>query len=384
MGDACLFFGQKMEKYIKVQKCFEENKCTLLTTFEEFEEARKTVRINYFEYVRVRFIASCTHESSVVFTNFKLRKTGIVCKECVKQKSVEKKDTNGALTEYNAIKILEGFLTDYEVIRTKEGCKADLGIKLKSAKSDELWIPVQVKATNELCHGIYSFRLCKNSYKNMLIFCVCISEKKIWIIPFNDLNVTTNISISLKSKYNKYIIDNTQISKHITSYLNQVTLLDLDTIMLPISKLQQREQMYIRKREKYVPFLEYIYPEIQGSVVDFICNGLNCQEKVVGFDKNRNRFHVDLCSVNGKVRGKLQRRAYRLGENKFYWLHSSVDDRFWIVPEMILYEYGYISKEDETKNRKQLRFKTDSNWIHEYEYDYKNINTEKIMKLFTL
>ena len=77
-----------MEKYIKVQKCFEENKCTLLTTFEEFEETRKTVSKNYFEYVRVRFIASCTHESSVVFTNFKLRKTGIVCKECVKQKSV--------------------------------------------------------------------------------------------------------------------------------------------------------------------------------------------------------------------------------------------------------------------------------------------------------
>jgi hypothetical protein len=373
-----------MEKYIKVQKCFEENKCTLLTTFEEFEEARKTVSKNYFEYVRVRFIASCTHESSVVFTNFKLRKTGIICKECVKQKSVAHKDTNGALTEYNAIKILEGILTDYEVIRTKEGCKADLGIKLKSAKSDELWIPVQVKATNELCHGMYSFRLCKNDYKNMLIFCVCISEKKIWIIPFNDLNVTTNISISLKSKYNKYIIDNTQISKHITSYLNRVILLDLDTIMLPISKLQQREQMYIRKREKYLPFLEYIYPEIQGTVVDFICNGLNCQEKVVGFNTNRNRFHVDLCSANGKVKGKLQRRAYRLCENKFYWLHSSVDDRFWIVPEMILYEHGYISKEDETKNRKQLRFKTDSNWIHEYEYDYKNINTEKIMKLFTL
>jgi hypothetical protein len=373
-----------MEKYIRVQKCFEENKCTLLTTFEEFEEARKTVRINYFEYVRVRFIASCKHESSVVFTNFKLRKTGIRCRNCVIQKSVEKKDTNGALTEHNGIKVLEEYLSEYDVVRTKEGCKADLAIKLKSAKSDDLWIPVQVKTTNEICHGMYSFRFKKNAYKNMLIFCVCISEKKIWIMPFNELDITANINISLASKYNKYLIDNAIMKKYITGYLNQVTLLDLDTIMMPLSELQQREQEYVRKREKYVPFLEYIYPEIQGTVVDFICNGLNCQEKVVGFDKNRKRFHVDLCSNNGKENGKPQRRLYRLVENKFYWLHSSVDDLFWIIPEIILYEHGYISKENETKNRKQLLFKSEKHWIHEYEYNYNKIDTEKIMKLFTL
>ena len=87
---------------------------------------------------------------------------------------------------------------------------------------------------------------------------------------------------------------------------------------------------------------------------------------------------------NGKVKGKLQRRSYRIGENKFYWLHSSIDDRFWIIPEIILYEHGYISKADETKKRKQLVFKSETHWIREYEYDYNKIDTEKIMKLFTL
>ena len=64
-----------MENYNKVKDCFEKNNCTLLTTLEEFEELRKSVRINYYQFVRVRFIGECLHESSVVFTNFILRRT---------------------------------------------------------------------------------------------------------------------------------------------------------------------------------------------------------------------------------------------------------------------------------------------------------------------
>jgi len=51
-----------MENYTKVKTRFEEEKCILLTTFEEFEESRKTVIGQSYQYVRVRFIGTCSHE----------------------------------------------------------------------------------------------------------------------------------------------------------------------------------------------------------------------------------------------------------------------------------------------------------------------------------
>ena len=105
-----------MENYNKVKACFEENQCVLLTTFEDFEEKRKNVLKNYYQYVRVEFIGQCSHQSSVVFTNFYLRKTGIRCKECVKQTisadlRVRSKHANEI--ESDGIKIIEEYLSDY-------------------------------------------------------------------------------------------------------------------------------------------------------------------------------------------------------------------------------------------------------------------------------
>jgi hypothetical protein len=110
-----------MENYQIVKKCIEENECVLLTTFEEFEEMRKTVLYQYYQYVRVKITGSCSHESSVVFTNFKLRMTGKRCITCIRneQKETLKKNKNANEIEYEGIKLLEEYLSvQYEVIRT--------------------------------------------------------------------------------------------------------------------------------------------------------------------------------------------------------------------------------------------------------------------------
>jgi hypothetical protein len=62
-----------MENYHKVKLRFEENGCILLTTFEEFEELREKVLKKSYQFVRVRFIGTCSHESDVVYTNFNIR-----------------------------------------------------------------------------------------------------------------------------------------------------------------------------------------------------------------------------------------------------------------------------------------------------------------------
>ena len=375
-----------MDNYNKVKLCFDKNNCTLITTFEEFEELRKNVLKQSYHFVRVRFIGICSHESSVVFTNFNLRKTGMNCKACTKKNSVEfgKHKNNTNETESNAITIIEEYLTPhYEVIRTKEGCLADIAIR---KKLEEQWIPVQVKSTMKKSHGMYSFGFNHNHYKNMLLICVCISEKKIWIIPYNQIDITSKLNISIRSKYNKYLVDLNTVFNTIDSYRSEFVCLELDIILLPITSLQQREQLYVKKRENYLPFLEYKYPSIQNTCVDVIVNGKNVQEKVLGYDDTKKGLYCGFSANNGRKDGKRCNRCYRLGENEYYWLHSSIDNRFWIIPEQILYDKGYLSKQDETMPRKMLWFKSENNitkkWLNSYEYNYDTINKEEILKMF--
>ena len=375
-----------MDNYDKVKLCFSKNNCTLITTFEEFEELRKDVLKQSYHFVRVRFIGICLHESSVVFTNFNIRKTGMNCKACTKKNSIElrKHINNTNEIESDGILIIEEYLTpQYEIIRTKEGCLADLAIR---KKSEDKWIPVQVKTTIQKSHGMYSFGFNHNHYKNMLLICVCISEKKIWIIPYNELSITSKLNISIKSKYNKYVVDSNNVFDMIDRARSKIICLQLDIILLPITSLQQREQLYVRKREQRVPFLEYKYPLIQNTCVDVIVNGKNVQEKVLGYDELKKGLYCGFSKNNGIKDGKRCYRCYRLGENEYYWLHSSIDNRFWIIPELILYNKGYLSKKDETMPKKMLWFKSENNinkeWLVEYEYNYDIIDKEAILKCF--
>ncbi len=82
-------------------------------------------------------------------------------------------------------------------------------------------------------------------------------------------------------------------------------------------------------------------------------------------------------------------RTYKLGENDYYWIHSSIDDRFWIIPEIELYNRDYLSDSDKISNSKSIRIIVNHNnkygakeWIKDYEYNYLNVNKEKLIKLF--
>jgi len=376
-----------MENYEKVKLCFDENDCTLLTSFEEFEELRKTVLKTWYQFVRVKFIGVCSHESSVVFTNFNLRKTGKTCKACVirENKVLLKKNINVNYIEYEGIKLIEEYLSPfYEVIRMKEGCLADMAIRKKGDHEDK-WIPIQAKSTMSLSHGMYSFTV-YNIYKDMMVICVCISEKKVWAVPYNHLAVKSKLNISVKSKYSKYLIDNSTINTFIDKYISDIVYNTIDVLLTPTHLLQQREQLYVKKREQCLPFLSYQYPNVQNTCVDVIVNGKKVQEKVLGFIQSKKGLYCTFSANNGKYEGKRQFRMYQLGENDYYWLHSSIDDRFWIIPEQVVYEKGYISNKNEIKSKRTLWFKSDNNvtqkWLNDYEYNYTSINTETIMKIF--
>jgi hypothetical protein len=375
----------EMENYIKVSQFCDEIGCQLLTSFEEFEAQRQNVLNQCYHYVRVDFIGLCGHASSAVVTNFMTRKTGVNCKECVKKKTataLKNKPLESSELEYMSLQIFEDLIKDkYEIVRTNEGCRADLAIRKRNG---DLYMGIQLKTTMKQIHKMYSFRCLDKDYKNMLIVAICISEKKVWIVPYNETNLKTTLNISSRSKYNKYFVeDNNLITEYLDKYLEIYCISSLEELNTPVSKYQKREQEYVQKREKYVNFLEYSRPNAQNTPTDFMVNGKKIQEKVCGniLIKKNYRLIAHLSSNNGKnEKGMRQYRTYYLGENDYYWFHSSIDDRFWIIPEKILYEKRLIS-ESNVKKGKQIINLT-SNCYDVYKYDYMSFDKEKIMDLF--
>ena len=66
---------------------------------------------------------------------------------------------------------------------------------------------IQVKSTYKPTRD-YSFK-CKE-YKNCIIFCLCDSDKKMWILNGNSITVKNKIAIGLnKSKY-----DDNEVTKY--------------------------------------------------------------------------------------------------------------------------------------------------------------------------
>lgn len=378
-----------MDNYIKVKNYVESKQCILLTSFEEFEEIRKMVCKNYYQYVRIRFIGICSHESSAVYTNFYKRNTGIRCKLCVKEyMSVYLKTHNHTnITELSGISIISSILEDrYDIQRMFEGCKADLAIKLKS-ESSNIWIPIQVKSITSISHGMYSCTMNNNDYSDMFIFIVAINDNKIWLIPGSLIGKISRINISKRSKYNKYMVTNDTIHCKIIEYMPEINRLDLDTINRPITCQQQKEVIYSNKRRHYLHYLIQSQSILQGSVTDFTIGRYKIQEKVLVHVSSRNRLQCSIKRNNGTINKIRKFKPYCIGENDYYWLHSPIDDRFWIIPEIILHEKGYIQSQNKQKVKTTILFNTDSyakhiEWLKKYEYNYVEHDKNTIMSLF--
>ncbi len=107
----------------------------------------------------------------------------------------------------------------------------------------------------------------------------------------------------------------------------------------------------------------------------------------MGYDSKNNILRCDLACNNGKDEYKKKKfRTYYLGENAFYWLHSSQDDRFWIIPEMKLYKRKKISDNDKIENKKMLKFNKDTvpKWIKKWGFNYNEITAEQKDKIINM
>lgn len=367
-----------MVKYKEVKEEFEKQNCQLLLTEEEFGYSRSVIS-------KFRYIASCGHEHEVWLNVFKNRGTGIKCPKCkhventktAKEKLQNNKNMNLEL-EHKSIEYIKKILIDFDYYVTCEGCLADLAIKPKNEASDS-WLMVQVKSTAKPSRD-YGFK-CNNRYTDCIIFCMCESDKRMWIMNGNEINVKDKIAIGLnKSKYSKNEVDVKSVNKQCSYYYDLLPKYFIKDINTPISNFAKIEQEFRQLRESHIN-INFQYETLQGLCYDFKINNFKIQEKVGYNYKGKKSIVFTLNKNGGTINGKRVHVSYQKGDNDFYWLHSPDKDIFWIIPEKELLDRNYIN---ELKQKSICFVPSTQSWYTEYQFEYNNIAIDKLRSMFSL
>lgn len=265
--------------------------------------------------------------------------------------------------ELRCINYFKELCKTFEIHKAFDGCRADLIVRPIDQIQDK-WIGIQVKSTKRNNH--YEFHL-ENNYSDLIMLCLCEDDKKIWLIPYEDLNGISKIHIGIKSKYNKYEINELNINETLLEYYKTMKKFTYDELDKPLCIYTEREKDFYRYRESKLDFLEFTYNDMEGMVYDFKIGDKKIQEKVGCVDKVKNVNVVALWKNNGKQNPK----SYDIGDNDYYWLNADDKKLFYVFPENILIEKGYIGY---TGGKKQLKInprETSYNgWIQPYKFDY--------------
>lgn len=363
-----------MYDYENLKQRFSEKQCILLSTKEELVQKTRIPK--------VKFISSCGHENTVFVNVFISRNTGVVCKNCIaKRRKNEYPNLINREIDFT-IKFQEFLSSCFISKTTNEGCKSDLIIKPINIKEDN-WLRIQIKTTEKVYNKSYGFNI-NNIYENHILICHCIDENKYWLIPFNELELTNKkvyLSVSTKSKYYKYYIENEKIINSLMKYYKEAKLYNEDVCMIAQSKDVQKEQAYRQKIYDNLTFLKKEKPTYTNMVYDLIVNDKKVQEKVLYSQKNTNGYHGSIL----KRLGRNKTQNYNYQDNDFYWFHVPDTDFFYVIPQFELL-YRNIISFFEIEGRKSVYFHTEDNnykhsWANEYLFNYKDINKERLLNL---
>lgn len=361
-----------MVLFEEINEAFRNKGCKFLMTEEEFNKNKHTTTEKY------KYIASCGHEHIVWFHVFLNRNTGVICPKCIIANDSVKQKENASINplktldlEYENIIYFRNLVKDiFDVSITREGCLADIAIKPKNIIEDS-WLMIQVKSTNKPGRD-YAFK-CSNRYKDCIILCTCNSDKRMWALDGDSINVKNKIAIGLyKSKYSKFEITKENVFEKFKLFYDLYPKYEFNTINTPISKRQQLEYEYCVYRKEQLSFLIFEENEKQGLVYDFIVNGFKIQEKVGTTPDNKNGASFCLYKHDGKINFT----SYKKGDNDFYWLNLPNKQHFYIIPEKELIDHGYLDIEN--KRMIYLNPKNKDHWSQKYLFDYTKPDIDKI------
>lgn len=375
-----------MRDYLKVLKAFEDRGCQLL-------ETKESVEANTDRHPKFRYIAQCGHENIVFYNVFcGSRATGHICNACTckrnGERSKENKQDDKLCNVKLELKCMEFFqqnvASEFVCIKAFDGCKADLIMKPKEVDIDE-WMGIQVKSVASVGPS-YGFHI-ENDYNDMLMLCMCWENKKTWLIPYSVVQGQRKLTIGLtKSKYSKYeILDNNQLSSTLQDFYESVPKIHFEALDTPGNKWQKREKTYREFRAESIPFLTFVNNAMEGLVYDFTLNGKKVQEKVGGYNKDKKAYNFHLLKNGGKIENKkFNRVCYDIGDCDIYWLNCADMRQFYVFPEQVLIEQGWISRENKRIKIINLKPNGKNRWYNDYLFDYTKIDKERLLKVLNM
>jgi len=279
--------------------------------------------------------------------------------------------------------IIDLFKEKFIIKKAFDGCKADIILKPINNHNDE-WVGIQVKSCKKPTRD-YGFHLDNKDYSNILILCICEENKKMWGVPYELVKGQVKLTMGInKSKYNEYEITPENYFEKITNIYNTLNKSKYESIDTPICIYQQREKEYRVFRENKIHFIQFDNNNMEGLVYDFKVGNKKIQEKVGGICKTRkDNFIFELVKNNGRKDNKRCQIQYNRGDNDIYWLNCDNKKYFYIIPEEVLIENGFIDNKNALK--KMLRVNPNSEksriWLKPYLFDYENINKEALLEI---
>jgi hypothetical protein len=377
--------------YLYLCDVMKKNGCDIITTLEEYNLKRQFSKNTC---VKVNYKASCGHVHDVFSNSFIGRLSGVKCPSCKSKENANKK--KGKMNtedgqcifmkqEDDAIEYITNIIhNDFIVKKMTEGCLADFAIKPKNINEDK-WLMIQMKTTEKPLRD-YGFN-CSGKYHDCAILCVCLSDKRMWLLNGNEITVSKKIGIGLKkSKYSINEITRETIVKKLTEYYDTLPLSSYDVINVPISICQQKEQEYRMFYQNKCDFLPFEYNEKSNMVYDFKINNFKVQEKIGSYHRGRNGLIIfTLHKNNGTIDGIRKLQAYKVGDNDFYWLNFPDKRYFYVLPEHELIKHHHLANGLQ-KGKKNLCVNIKNGVVSKFDskflFDLENLDKDRLKNLF--
>lgn len=381
-GLKCRNCALDIPSYEKISKTFSDKNCHILMTNDEFNDTYKN------NNCKINYLATCGHKNIVSYKNFTTLNQGICCPKCVNKNTSEKlkefrigENKNSLLQEFNAINYFKNLIDKHFIINKPfDGCKADIVIK-KIDEMEDIWLGIQVKTTNKKTdREQYYFRLNNGKYEDCLLLCICDEDKKMWLIPYEEVKGLKTIGVAKKSKYNSYEITSDNIIDKVNHYYHKINKSQFDVLNVPTSETQKQEFKYRKIRENKINFIEFKNNDMEGLIYDFKIGDKKVQEKVGSIIHNNfDSYAFALVKYKCRVDGKCKKQSYQEGDNDLYWLHCK-NGKFYVIPEEELILHDHVGD-----NSKTMLYVSPTNnntsWANKYLFDYENIDKERLLKI---
>lgn len=325
--------------------------CELITQKDEF------LNQNIIQKSKVVFKGKCKHIYEMRY--FDIMRSAGVCMNCA---NANKKIKNKLLytqekmyaqnIEMQGNLLVNKYLSGIFNIERLLNCLADIIIRPVNCYHEDLWLPLQIKATYKKgSNGCYKFDISQNDYKCLALLCVCIEECKFWLFESSDIPDLVSINICAKSKtvsrskYNKFCVDKDNLASTLLSLYNSNNSYKAirTNLEIPIANNHKLEYKYKKLREQNLgDIIVFEYPDSESLVYDFKVNGLNIQEKVATqHHEHHGRYQADIRKRNGNGNVKI---PYDESDNNIYWIHIPDTKLFYIIPTVEMAKLGYVSK----------------------------------------